>query len=491
MLGSILNVEVTRMIRKVAIYARVSTMNQAEEGYSIDGQIDSLEKYCEAMGWDVYNKYIDAGFSGGSLKRPEMTNLINDVKKGLFDTVLVYKLDRLSRDVRDTLYLIKDVFNINKIDFVSIQENIDTSSAMGTLFLTLLSAIAEFEREQIKERMQLGKLGRAKSGKSMQWAKTSFGYDYIKETGTLSVNPYQALIVRKMFEWYLSGMSITKLRDALNEQYGQDKEWNYRTVRVILSNPVYCGYNQFKGQIFPGTHEPIISEEDFNKTQEEIKTRQRTAAERFNPRPFQAKYMLSGIAQCGYCSAPLAIKLGMKRKDGTRLVKYECKQRHPRKTKGVTVYNNNEKCDSGFYFKDDIEHFVLTEISKLQTDSDYIDKLFSNTNQETIDRDGYQKQIDNLTAKISRLNDLYIDDRISLEELQKRSSDFMAERTALEKELEADTSLKAVERKEDVRRVLDTKDIFTLDYEQQKAIARALISKVRVTSESIIILWKL
>ena len=479
------------MIRKVAIYARVSTTNQAEEGYSIDGQIDSLEKYCEAMGWDVYNKYIDAGFSGGSLKRPEMTNLINDVKKGLFDTVLVYKLDRLSRDVRDTLYLIKDVFNINKIDFVSIQENIDTSSAMGTLFLTLLSAIAEFEREQIKERMQLGKLGRAKSGKSMMWSKTSYGYDYVKETGTLSANPYQALIVRKMFEWYLSGMSITKLRDTLNEQYGQDKEWSYRTVRVILSNPVYCGYNQFKGQIFPGTHEAIISEDDFNKTQEEIKTRQRTAAQRFNPRPFQAKYMLSGIAQCGYCSAPLAIKLGMKRKDGTRLVKYECKQRHPRKTKGVTVYNNNEKCDSGFYFKDDIEHFVLTEISKLQTDSDYIDKLFSNTDKETIDRDGYQKQIDNLTAKISRLNDLYIDDRISLEELQKRSSDFMAKRTALEKELDADTSLKAVERKEDIRRVLDTKDIFTLDYEQQKAIARALISKVRVTSESIVILWKL
>ena len=479
------------MVRKVAIYARVSTTNQAEEGYSIDGQIDSLEKYCEAMGWDVYNKYIDAGFSGGSLNRPEMTNLINDVKHGLFDTVLVYKLDRLSRNVRDTLYLIKDVFNINKIDFVSIQENIDTSSAMGTLFLTLLSAIAEFEREQIKERMQLGKLGRAKSGKSMQWAKISYGYDYIKETGTLSVNPYQALIVRKMFEWYLSGMSITKLRDALNEQYGQDKEWSYRTVRVILSNPVYCGYNQFKGQIFPGAHEPIISEEDFNKTQEEIKTRQRTAAQRFNPRPFQAKYMLSGIAQCGYCSAPLAIKLGMKRKDGTRLVKYECKQRHPRKTKGVTVYNNNEKCDSGFYFKDDIEHFVLTEISKLQTDSDYIDKLFSNTDKETIDRASYQKQIDNLTAKISRLNDLYIDDRISLEELQKRSSDFMAERSALEKELEADSSIKTVERKKDIKQVLDTKDIFSLDYEQQKAIARALISKVRVTSETIVILWKL
>lgn len=157
----------------------------------------------------------------------------------------------------------------------------------------------------------------------------------------------------------------------------------------------------------------------------------------------------------------------------------------------MTVYNNNEKCDSGFYFKDDIEHFVLTEISKLQTDSDYIDKLFSNTDQKGIDRDSYQRRIDNLTAKISRLNDLYIDDRISLEELQKRSSDFMAERAALEKELDADNSLKAIERKKDIRRVLDTKDVFTLDYEQQKTIVRALISKVRVTSETIVILWKL
>lgn len=478
-------------MHKVAIYVRVSTTSQVDEGYSIDEQKAKLTSYCEIKDWNIYDIYTDGGFSGSNTERPALEQLIRDAKRKLFDTVLVYKLDRLSRSQKDTLYLIEDIFLENDIEFVSLLENFDTSTPFGKAMIGLLSVFAQLEREQIKERMQLGKLGRAKSGKSMQWAKTSYGYDYVKETGALSINPYQALIVRKMFKWYLSGMSITKLRDALNEQYGQDKEWSYRTVRAILSNPVYCGYNQFKGQIFPGTHEPIISEEDFNKTQEEIKTRQRTAAQRFNPRPFQAKYMLSGIAQCGYCSAPLAIKLGMKRKDGTRLVKYECKQRHPRKTKGVTVYNNNEKCDSGFYFKDDIEHFVLTEISKLQTDSDYIDKLFSNSKKETIDRDSYQKQIDNLTAKISRLNDLYIDDRISLEELQKRSSDFMAERSALEKELDADSSVKAVERKKDIKRVLDTKDIFTLDYEQQKAIARALISKVRVTSETIVILWKL
>lgn len=475
---------------KVAIYVRVSTTNQAEEGYSIDEQIDSLEKYCEAMGWDVYNKYIDAGFSGGSLKRPEMANLINDVKKGLFDTVLVYKLDRLSRNVRDTLYLIKDVFNINKIDFVSIQENIDTSSAMGTLFLTLLSAIAEFEREQIKERMQLGKLGRAKAGKSMMWGRTSYGYDYQKETGSLIINPAQSLVVKYIFERYLAGRSITKLRDDLNEKYPKEISWNYRAVRGILSNPVYCGYNQYKGQLFPGEHEPIISEDVYKRTQEELKIRQRIAAEKTNPRPFQAKYMLSGLAQCGYCHAPLKLIMGGIRKDGTRFIRYECYQRHPRKTAGVTVYNNNQKCHSGAYDKDALEQYIIKEISKLQHDQSYIEKLF-NTQSNTIDRDSYQKQIEELTRKISRLNDLYIDDRITLDELQKRSSEFMTMRTALEEELKNDPEIQGQERRNNIKQVLDCEDIASIDYDGQKAIARALIEKVQVTSERVVINWRI
>lgn len=479
-----------KSINKVAIYVRVSTTNQAEEGYSIDGQIDSLEKYCEAMGWDVYNKYIDAGFSGGSLKRPEMANLINDVKKGLFDTVLVYKLDRLSRNVRDTLYLIKDVFNINKIDFVSIQENIDTSSAMGTLFLTLLSAIAEFEREQIKERMQLGKLGRAKSGKSMMWGRTSYGYDYKKETGSLIINPAQSLVVKYIFERYLAGRSITKLRDDLNEKYPKEISWNYRVVRGILSNPVYCGYNQYKGQLFPGEHESIISEDVYKRTQEELKIRQRTAAEKTNPRPFQAKYMLSGLAQCGYCHAPLKLIMGGIRKDGTRFIRYECYQRHPRKTAGVTVYNNNQKCHSGAYDKDELEKYIITEISKLQHDQSYIEQLFS-TQSSTIDRDSYQKQIEELTRKISRLNDLYIDDRITLDELQKRSSEFMTMRTALEEELKNDPEIQGHERRKNIKQVLDCEDITSIDYDGQKVIARALIDKVQVTSERIVINWRI
>lgn len=476
---------------KVAIYVRVSTTNQAEEGYSIEEQIDKLESYCKIKDWTVYKVYTDGGFSGSNTERPALERLIKDADRKKFDTVLVYKLDRLSRSQKDTLFLIEDVFIKNGIEFLSLQENFDTSTPFGKAMIGLLSVFAQLEREQIKERMQLGKLGRAKAGKSMMWAKTSYGYDYHKETGTMTINLVQSLAIKFIFESYLSGRSITKLRDDLNEKFPKEKPWNYRAVRVILDNPVYCGYNQYLGELYKGNHEPIISKEDFDKTQEELKIRQRTAAENVNPRPFQSKYMLSGIAQCGYCLAPLKILMGMYRKDGTRLVKYECHQRHPRKLRGVTTYNDNKKCDSGFYLKDELEAFVLKEVNKLQHDSEYLESILSDNHKESIDRESYQKQIRELSKKLSRLNDLYIDDRITLEELQSKSSEFQSMRALLEKELENDPALKQEETKNTIKRELSKGDISKMDYESQKAIVRALVKKVQVTADSIVIKWRI
>ena len=475
---------------KVAIYVRVSTSSQAEEGYSIDEQKDKLSSYCDIKDWNVYKIYTDGGFSGSNTDRPALENLIKDAKRKKFDTVLVYKLDRLSRSQKDTLYLIEDIFIKNNIAFLSLQENFDTSTPFGKAMIGLLSVFAQLEREQIKERMQLGKLGRAKAGKSMMWAKTSYGYDYHKETGTVTINPAQSLAVKFMFKSYLSGRSITKLRDDLNEKFPKEIPWNYRAVRMILGNPVYCGYNQFMGEIYKGNHEAIISKEDFDKTQEELKIRQRTALENNNPRPFQAKYILSGISQCGYCGAPLKLLMGMVRKDGTRFIRYECHQRHPKKTKGVTVYNNNAKCDSGFYEKDALENYVLTEISKLQDDTGYLDKIFSGDNAETIDRESYKRQIEELSKKLSRLNDLYIDDRITLEELQSKSAEFISMRGTLEAELENDPALKRDQRKANMRELLNAEKVFSMDYERQKILVRGIINKVQVTADKVVIKWK-
>ena len=475
---------------KVAIYVRVSTTNQAEEGYSIDEQKDKLTSYCDIKNWNIYEIYTDGGFSGSNTERPALEQLIRDAERRKFDTVLVYKLDRLSRSQKDTLFLIEDIFIKNGIEFLSLQENFDTSTPFGKAMIGLLSVFAQLEREQIKERMQLGKLGRAKSGKSMMWGRTSYGYDYQKETGSLTINPAQSLVVKYIFERYLAGRSITKLRDDLNEKYPKEIGWNYRAVRGILSNPVYCGYNQYKGQLFPGEHESIISEDVYKRTQEELKIRQRIAAEKTNPRPFQAKYMLSGLAQCGYCGAPLKLLMGMVRKDGTRFIRYECHQRHPRKTKGVTVYNNNVKCDSGFYEKDALENYVLTEISKLQDDTGYLDKIFSGDNAETIDRESYKKQIEELSKKLSRLNDLYIDDRITLEELQSKSAEFISMRATLETELENDPALRRDKRKADMRELLNAEKVFSMDYERQKILVRGIINKVQVTADKVVIRWK-
>lgn len=479
-----------KTINKVAIYVRVSTTNQAEEGYSIDEQKDKLKSYCDIKDWNVYKVYTDGGFSGSNTERPALEKLIKDAKNKKFDTVLVYKLDRLSRSQKDTLYLIEEIFIKNGIEFLSLQENFDTSTPFGKAMIGLLAVFAQLEREQIKERMQLGKLGRAKAGKSMMWARTSYGYDYHRDTGTMTINELEAIAIRDIFESYLNGMSVTKIRDMLNDKYPKTPNWHYRIVRGILANPVYCGYNQYKGHVFLGNHEPIITEEVFNETQEELKIRQQTALEKFNPRPFRAKYMLSGIAQCGYCSAPLAITFGTIRKDGTRNIRYQCKNRFPRATKGVTVYNDNKKCDSGFYEKTDIEKYVIEQICKLQHDEKYVEELFSDHG-PSVDRIACQKQIDLLTNKISRLNDLYIDDRITLEELQTKSSEFSSQRSILEEELENDPALKRKKREAEMKKILKTDDILGMDYERQKAIVRSLINKVRVTVDKIVIKWKI
>lgn len=478
-------------MNKVALYVRVSTTSQMEEGYSIEEQKAKLESYCDIKDWHVYKVYTDGGFSGSTTERPALEQLIKDAQSKLFDTVLVYKLDRLSRSQKDTLYLIEDIFLKNNIEFVSLLENFDTSTPFGRAVIGLLSVFAQLEREQIKERMQLGKLGRAKSGKSMMWAKTSYGYNYDKETGSMTINEYEALAVKEIYSSYLAGMSITKLRDKINEEYPKQPAWSYRTIRGILANPVYCGLNQYKGQTFQGTHKPIISLADFEQTQRELAKRQQTAKELSNPRPFQAKYMLSGLVQCGYCHAPLKVILGQKRKDGSRFKRYECYQRHPRKTRGVTVYNDNKKCESGYYDMELLEHYVLTRIAQLQNDPDKIKELFSDDTSPAVDKQAIQKQIDSLTLKLSKLNDLYLDDRITLDELRAKSADFIKQRTALEDEIKKASTDKQAGQRKKIEKLLDASSVLDMSYDNQKVIVRELIDKVQVTSDKIVIRWKI
>ena len=149
-------------MKRAALYLRVSTQEQAQEGYSIGEQKERLIAYCKALDWLITDVYVDGGYSGSNLNRPGIQKLMDETDK--FDVVLVYKLDRLSRSQRDTLYLIEEAFLPHNVDFVSMQESFDTATPFGKAMIGLLAVFAQLEREQIKERTRMGRIARAKSG---------------------------------------------------------------------------------------------------------------------------------------------------------------------------------------------------------------------------------------------------------------------------------------------------------------------------------------
>lgn len=224
---------------RVACYARVSTQEQAEHGYSIGEQIDRMRNYCEAMGWDVMQVYSDAGFSGASTNRPALNQMIKDLVSNKMDRVLVYKLDRLSRSQKDTLFLIEDVFLKNGCDFVSMSENFDTSTPFGKAMIGILAVFAQLEREQIRERMAMGRYARAKNGLYTGSRRLPIGYVYVN--GNLQKDPFEALQIKRVFEEYASGKPPCAIARDLNAEGLTHKEgiWHTNTVSRIIRKKTY------------------------------------------------------------------------------------------------------------------------------------------------------------------------------------------------------------------------------------------------------------
>lgn len=474
---------------KFAIYVRVSTLEQAEEGYSIDEQIDKLRKYCEVKNWDIFKIYKDGGFSGSTTDRPGLSSLITDSKRKKFQGVLVYKLDRLSRSQKDTLYLIEDIFTANDISFVSLNENFDTSSAFGKAMIGILAVFAQLEREQIKERMVMGKVGRAKSGKAMSWSRVPFGYIY--DNDTYIVHPIQAPIVKQIFDDYMSGISITKLKEKLNNEghIGKEIDWSYRTIRQTLGNPIYAGINRYYGELFAGNHEGIITKDYFDKVQEELKIRQVAAYKKSNnPRPFQSKYMLSGIIRCGLCGSSLSLGMRAKRKDGSRHCYYSCYSKS--KKKNSTMVKNPNGCTSPNYSMHELEKHVLSQIEKIRLNPDLINSL--SANDSVIDFSSYNKRIDELDLSLEKIVNLFIDDAIPKDILESRMEKIKQEKDALENKIDSmkikKPTVEPIEAKEILSKVAD--NIWNLSYDHQKSIVRELISKIVVYPDKLEIHWK-
>ena len=192
-----------------AIYIRVSTDEQVNDGFSINAQYSKLTKYAESNDWNIYNYYIDEGISGKNITdRDEMSRLLEDIKNGFVNNVLVYKLDRITRSLKDLIYLI-ELFERYNCTFNSQTEKIDTSNAVGRMFIKIIGIFAEFERENLGERISFGYEQKTREGYYTN-CNGVYGYDYICGYG-LIINDLEKIIVQDIFNWFIEGDSMSEI----------------------------------------------------------------------------------------------------------------------------------------------------------------------------------------------------------------------------------------------------------------------------------------
>ncbi len=257
------------METRVALYTRVSTEDQAKEGFSLDAQLDRLRLFAGAQGWAIAGEYIDEGHSGRTTKRPAYQRLMDERDK--WDTLLVLKMDRIHRNSRNFMAMMDQLTREDK-GFASVTESLDTSTAMGRFVMDIIQRIAQLESEQIGERVFIGMEQKAKTGGGSLGRPAPFGFAYGADRRFEAVAS-EAEWVRGIFERFGRGEGKQAIANWLNE-FGpatrRERPWTVWNVTHILTNPVYAGALQWGDQLQLGAHDPIIPPRVFDQVQERI-----------------------------------------------------------------------------------------------------------------------------------------------------------------------------------------------------------------------------
>ncbi len=416
-----------------ALYVRVSTFNQVDKS-SLKTQEERLKAYCSANGINKVKLYRDAGFSAKDTKRPAFENLMNEIKLGQIKTVLVTKLDRITRSLRDLIDLI-DCFKKYDVEFISITESIDTGSPMGRFMQHLLGLVAQLEREVTAERVSIDMHHRAKKGK-WNGGIVPFGYatqsllinKYLKlgmnqndaqtralkicpEPKKLFVDPDESVIVQWIFNTFIEKNSVRKTAILLNDRGIKTRKsflWPQSTIHRILRSPVYIGkisYGKRKtdidnGKLIPqkeeswtivnGEHDPIITEEIFNQAQQKLKqvTRKPTKKGR--------NYLLKGLIKCGHCGGSLAGHTFKKKESDKSYSYYKCVNKQQ---KGKTA------CRGLSLPVDAIEDFIIQNLKDLSNKTDFLadkEKMI-NLFKSKLDKTNIEPDITQLDNDLNRL----------------------------------------------------------------------------------------
>lgn len=478
---------------RVALYIRVSSQEQAEEGYSIGEQTERLGKYAEAMQWSVYRTYTDPGYSGGNMDRPGLQTMIKDVEAGLIDKVVVYKLDRLSRSQLDTLYLIEKVFLTNDTDFVSMTENFDTSTPFGRAMIGILAVFAQLERERIKERTLMGKEARAKEGKWHGGSTEPIGYDYDPATEELSINEYEALQIKELAELFLQGMPLRTIETLFIKKGYKHKHgtWDPKTMRRVLRSKTCLGYTKHRGQWYLGQHDPILTEEVHEKCVALLDKRAE-AYKATGLKPGAQTTYLGGLLFCKHCGGKYAKQLNSRYKEGKpKVYWYMCYSRCKRSKKMIKDPN----CKNKNWKMEELDELVFNEIRKLAADPAYFQtvKKSGADNSENVNKIKLlEKEIEKIDEQISRFMDLYGLGKFTIDQVSGKVDPLNEQKLSLEKEIESLTAKAGRIPEEAALEILQSfEEVRTYgDFEEIRAAIEQLIFYIEIDNEDVYIHWK-
>lgn len=451
------DIKVEKRRKLIAIYCRVSTEEQSENGYSIDEQERLLEEWCKKMGYVIYKCYSDRGISGKNIKdRPALKELLSDAKAGKFDMVISWKINRVSRKLEDVLKIV-NLLEKNNITFKSYSEPFETDTPAGRMQFQMMALIGEFERGTIAQNVKMGMIAKAKSG---NWCGGRvLGYDLVpnnspeeekKGKNKLKINEKEAEIVRFIFNEYSKGKGYKAITNQINKLGYKTKKGNdfsVGSIRDILTNPVYIGeirYNvrqnwseKRRRNINPnpirvkGKHEAIIDRELWDKVQLILESKKGKPS-----RIYDGEYPLTGILRCPKCGAGMVISRTTNTlADGSkkRIAYYCCGNW---KNKGTSV------CNSNTIRVDKANEYVFKKIEELVSNEAMIKAVVKNINKERKDKvkpakrllGDIDKELEKLDKRKRKIFEAYEDDILTKEEFQIRKDELNEKIRILEEE---------------------------------------------------------
>ncbi|MGB9762373.1 MAG: recombinase family protein, partial [Caldimicrobium thiodismutans] len=389
-MGYVISFNKEAEIMKCAIYTRVSTDNQAEQEFSsCEAQGEKIRSFINSQdNMEVFKVYSDAGFTGASLNRPALNEMLADIKQNKIDLVISYKIDRLTRSPKDFYQLI-ELFEKHGVDFISVTERFDTSTPSGRLLRNIMLTFAQFERELASERTRDKMFQRAQKG---MWNGGIVPYGYKAENKRLVIDEEEAKVVKEIYERYITSRSLSNVYNGLKEKGIEDRKgliFSKSAIFHILRNPVYIGKILYAGKFYQGLHQPIISEEMFRFAQEIHKKKRRTMR-------LYKDYLLAGLVKCQECGSFMTPCHTNKKKQGkrNRYYYYRCT---------TTLKRDWDSCQTKLVNANRLEDYVFENLERISLDKHYIDSLiFRLNNTLSGDRVGLEpSQVCSESAKIS------------------------------------------------------------------------------------------